>query len=305
MKFSIDDTVGYRAANNHEDVKTIHNLLKIIPPASGGPPLSFNPKSPYKPSVTDVHIYNFQVKHFGKGPNADAVVTPRKDTLAKMIETANAAIAAQFVGNAIQKRAAAAGQLVYALNQSSTDALSGVPGPWGSVQMGFCAGLAIRWIGLRATGRDYPFDATTLYASASGQFWEAIRDQNILIDVEAPGNEFLARLETVLRRYGVTVNRTKYEKSRQRVSAAMLDRVLFAGDGLYYLELRRKGGGHSISLERNKTTYRLFDGNTGHFCIEGLKPFKEFADRFLNETGYQGRYTEGTWILGANYSKRS
>ena len=41
--------------------------------------------------MTDVHIYNFQVKHFGKGSHSDAVVTPGRETLAKMNATAGPA----------------------------------------------------------------------------------------------------------------------------------------------------------------------------------------------------------------------
>lgn len=91
MDVTISATVGYKSVNIPGDVQKIHDLLKRIPPEKGGPPPSFNPQVPYSPPVTDVHIYNFQVKHFNRGPNADAVVTPGRQTLAKMNEMANAA----------------------------------------------------------------------------------------------------------------------------------------------------------------------------------------------------------------------
>lgn len=84
MAVSITAPVGYKSANRPDDVRKVHDLLKRIPPAQGGPPATFNPAVPYSPSVTDQHIYNFQVKQFGKGPNADAVVDPARETLKRL-----------------------------------------------------------------------------------------------------------------------------------------------------------------------------------------------------------------------------
>jgi hypothetical protein len=91
MNVTISATVGYKSANRPSDVQKIHDLLKRIPTDKGGPPPSFDPQVAYSPSVTDVHILNFQVRHFGKGPHADAVVTPARETLARMNELGVAA----------------------------------------------------------------------------------------------------------------------------------------------------------------------------------------------------------------------
>ncbi|MBK9082066.1 MAG: hypothetical protein IPL88_08325 [Rhizobiales bacterium] len=84
MAVTITAAVGYKSPNRPDDVRKVHDLLKRVPPAQGGPPPSFNPSSPYSPSVTDQHIYNFQVKQFGKGSNADAVVDPARETLKRL-----------------------------------------------------------------------------------------------------------------------------------------------------------------------------------------------------------------------------
>lgn len=84
MAVTISAPVGYKSANRPDDVRKVHDLLKRIPPGQGGPPASFNPATPYSPAVTDQHIYNFQVKQFGKGPNADAVVDPARETLKRL-----------------------------------------------------------------------------------------------------------------------------------------------------------------------------------------------------------------------------
>ncbi len=84
MAVTISAPVGYKSANRPDDVRKVHDLLKRVSPGQGGPPASFNPATPYSPAVTDQHIYNFQVKQFGKGPNADAVVDPSRETLKRL-----------------------------------------------------------------------------------------------------------------------------------------------------------------------------------------------------------------------------
>ncbi|QQS12389.1 MAG: hypothetical protein IPK81_23400 [Rhodospirillales bacterium] len=202
----------------------------------------------------------------------------------------------------VQTTARTGGELVYAMSQSQTDVLNDdMPGPWGAAApAGFCAGLALRWIGLRRAGADYPFDPAT--GVAQGTFWQATRDQNIMVDTRVTGSNpadvFLPRAEAVLKGYGVVVNRGRYWTSTTGVSAAMLERAVFAGDGLYFVEMRRKGGGHALGLQRAGNEYRLFDSNQGEFVLKGLDAFRRFASWFLKDTGYQGRYTTGTWIVG-------
>lgn len=87
MVVAIKKAVGYRAANNPDDVRAIHDLLNRIPSADGGPPVYFNPSLPYNPTVTDVHILSFQNRWF-TGNNCDAVVSPGGQTLAKMNQKA-------------------------------------------------------------------------------------------------------------------------------------------------------------------------------------------------------------------------
>ena len=195
----------------------------------------------------------------------------------------------------VQKAARDSGELVYALYQGDTEPMT-QPGPWGAVpEFGYCSGLALRWIGLRSAGKDYPFDAETLESSGS---WEATRDQNIAMNVDG---DFLDRVEAVLRQYGVKVNRSRYQKSARPASVALIESAIFAGTGYYYVALRRKDGGHAIVIQREKSTYRIFDGNEGHFAFKSLARFKEFLQGLLVDfPGYLKKCTAGTWIIGVN-----
>jgi hypothetical protein len=82
MATAIIASVGYKGRNLADDVKKIHALLKQIPAALGGPPISFDPTRGYSVE-TDKHIYNFQLRHFGKGW-ADAKIEPGRETLVKL-----------------------------------------------------------------------------------------------------------------------------------------------------------------------------------------------------------------------------
>jgi hypothetical protein len=82
MAITIRASVGYKGANNADDVAKLHQLLKGVPASKGGPPAGFDAARGYS-SETDRHIYNFQLMHFGR-KYADALVSPDRGTLAKL-----------------------------------------------------------------------------------------------------------------------------------------------------------------------------------------------------------------------------
>jgi hypothetical protein len=90
----------------------------------------------------------------------------------------------------VQQSAETQGVLVYAMDQTQTRLRimeKMPPGPWGvAPPHGSCAGIALRWIGLRQQGTDYPYDPKTRWYSAP--YWEAVRDQYIVQNTK--GNYF-------------------------------------------------------------------------------------------------------------------
>jgi hypothetical protein len=214
----------------------------------------------------------------------------------------------------IQTKAKELGELVYAMDQGQTPVLKDIsktshtapghveeiaPGPWGvSAPAGFCVGLTMRWIGLRYNGKDYPYNARTQVAD--GVFWEATRDQNISRDT--PG-AWPARLEAVLRQYGAAVNKGLCSQKSGGVSAGLILDTVSAGDGLYYFELRGpEPHAHALGIQCEGETYRLFDGNEGHFLVKKEVHFGFFLTRFLNDdnTTYRREYAKGTWTAAVN-----
>ncbi len=202
----------------------------------------------------------------------------------------------------IQTEALKNRELVYAMDQGLVEFdESTMPEQWVSAgASGRCVGFALRWIGLRAWGKDYHHSLISAGRDrtgswATGGFAEVPRDQAAS---RANTSGFLLRIEQVLKAYGVPINRALYLKTTQAISAPLvLDRV-FAGDGLYYFELRREGGAHAIAVQRIGNQYRLFDANEGHFVVHGRARFAEFLEKFLKDTGYAKRYVVGTWVAG-------
>jgi hypothetical protein len=203
----------------------------------------------------------------------------------------------------LQREARDRGELVYAMDQDVPKFDEGhMPPEWAAAgEHGRCVGFALRWVGLRAWGRDYHHSAISNGGesgpTADGGFAEVPRDQALSRSITAG---FLIRVETVLAQYEVPVNRALYMRTAQGIAAGLvLDRV-FAGDGLYYFELRREGGAHAIAVQRFGHCYRLFDANEGHFVFNGEKRFAEYLPAFLRRTGYAARYVAGTWVAGVS-----
>jgi len=203
----------------------------------------------------------------------------------------------------IQREARDRGELVYAMDQDVPRFDEGhMPPEWVAAgEHGRCVGFALRWVGLRAWGKDYHHSVISNGAesgpTADGNFAEVPRDQALSRSITAG---FLIRVETVLAQYDVPVNRSRYMRTSQGITAPLVLNRVFAGDGLYYFEMRREGGAHAIAVQRFGHCYRLFDANEGHFVFNGEKRFAEYLPEFLRRTGYAERYVAGTWIAGVS-----
>lgn len=201
----------------------------------------------------------------------------------------------------IQKEAMARGELVYAMDQDVPNFDdSKMPTDWVAAgASGRCVGFALRWVALRAWGKDYHHATTSIGTItgpvANGGFADVPHDQALSRGITAG---FLIRVETVLKQYEVPINRSRYVKTPDGITARFVMGRVFAGDGLYYFELRRDGGAHAIAVQRIGHCYRLFDANEGHFVVNGQARFAEFIERFLELSRYGRKYVAGTWMIG-------
>jgi hypothetical protein len=217
-------------------------------------------------------------------------------------------MASKFRWDDIQKKARKDGELEYAFDQSLPVETQGLTEP----EDGYCVGLALRWIERRFRGKDYEYDPHEHLAQKSD--YQALRAQYKSRETEGGP---LARAEAVLNYFGISANRGRYTRVDRVVSADLLMNAVFAGDGLYYVEMRgqnEKGEhAHALAIQRegHGTTYRLFDSNEGHFVLKGAARFKEFLTWFLNTTPYNSdrftpysrEYLKATYIVGVNPAK--
>ncbi len=186
------------------------------------------------------------------------------------------------------------GELVYEMRQTYIKLFimdKNPPGRCGAApEHGSCAGLALRWIALRQRGGDYPFDPKALWSEAP--YFEAVCDQKAFNDAKGSPLDWI---QAVMSRYRVQPNWGRYTSLPGGVTAERIERAVFAGDGLYYIDMSRAGAGHVIVVQRSGTTYRLFDSNRGHFRLEGLDRFRKFLRDFLTTVTkdgvYQDKYT--------------
>lgn len=205
-----------------------------------------------------------------------------------------------LVWDAIQKKALKDGELEYAFDQDRPVETRGLTVP----ENGYCVGLTLRWIALRFRSKDYDYDPKKR-EGLKAQYQALVSQYK---SRETPGGP-LARAEAVLRYFGISTNRGRYTQSPRAVSSDMLINAIFAGDGLYYVEMRGKDEtgkehAHALAIQRegHGTLYRFFDSNEGHFVLKGTARFKAFLSWFLESTPYKGEYHTGTWVVGVNAS---
>jgi hypothetical protein len=206
-----------------------------------------------------------------------------------------------LIWDEIQKQALKNDELLYAFDQDRPVDARGLEVP----DNGYCVGLTMRWIALRYRGKDYEYDAKKREGLKAD--YQALRSQHMS---RGTLGGVLARVEAVLGYFGIWTNRGRYYSTPMPVSADMLANATFAGDGLYYIEMRGKKPvdgkladcAHAVAIQREGggAVFRFFDSNEGHFVIKGPARFKTFMAWFLDATPYKRRYLTGTWIVGVN-----
>jgi len=178
------------------------------------------------------------------------------------------------------------GELEYSFDQANSVVMT-QPGPWGTAYSGYCAGLAMKWISLRLTGSDYPFDPKTRELGDLPH-WHATRDQTVYEDQD---------YDTALGPYGL-----KSGTAAHRVGgpdAGWLRQIAEKAPGPYLIRLRREGGGHAVAMQNDaaKKVYRFFDANNGHFVLKDANRFQVWLNDFLVRSNYRMQYSKETFVF--------
>lgn len=188
--------------------------------------------------------------------------------------------------NVLQQAALKVGVLTYALDQSNTAPLT-QPGPWGAVQGGYCAGLAMRWIALRYAGYDYRYDRKTHMAAEPD--WQATRDQNVMLDVYR--GIFPDDYKTNFAQYGLRLNQGLVTRTNTPMRGATLRRAGARKEACYFIVIRGRHAGddtaHAVAMQNlGAHGWRFFDANFGAFHLKDATAFEGFIDWFMRASDY-------------------
>lgn len=195
--------------------------------------------------------------------------------------------------NQLQAEADKNGSLVYALEQAKTAPLAvgptgkGVPGPWGPIQAGYCAGLAVRWIALRYALYDYEFNRATKICAAPD--WQTTRDQNIVLDEWQDTSKPLPmRFKAAFAKYSLNLNQGATIDFPIAMNGVVLRRIGQTEKGCHCIYIEGTGGGHAVAMQNEGSTgaWRFFDANFGHFRLPTAPAFESFIDWFMAKSGY-------------------
>jgi len=195
--------------------------------------------------------------------------------------------------NDLQAEADKRGFLVYALEQERTAPLalgpSGhpSPGPWGTIQEGYCAGLAVRWIALRYALYDYPFNKATKICEAPD--WQSTRDQNIVLDAWRDTSKPVPlRFKAAFAKYSLHLNQGATIDFPIAMNGVVLRRIGQTEKGCHCIYIQGTGGGHAVAMQNEGSMggWRFFDANFGHFLLPNAPAFESFVDWFMDKSGY-------------------
>lgn len=197
---------------------------------------------------------------------------------------------------ALQADADARGILVYALRQGSTAPLAKdedgkqMPGPWGGISKGYCAGLASRWIALRYAACDFPFDRKTKLCEYPD--WQAARDQIIVHQGYGDRTKaFPLQFQEVYAQYGLRLNLGAVVEAPGAMSGKLLRRAGEAAQGCHCIYIAGDGRAHAVAMmNEGPLGWRFFDANFGHFRLADGAAFESFIDWFARRSGYASRY---------------
>ena len=186
----------------------------------------------------------------------------------------------------IQSDAKQKNQLVYSFDQADS-AVCTEPGPWGSSNDGYCAGLAIQWLRLRKTSQDYAQDAL---GNMIPDTHKSTRNQNVYDDSD---------YSTAFASSKLSIKGTVSNSGPP--SASFIARSAGAHSSGWLISLRRSGGGHAVAVQYTRKThdYRYFDANYGQFILNTKVEFTHWLRAFFADSGYGQRYLKETIMYRA------
>ena len=187
--------------------------------------------------------------------------------------------------NDLQRTARTRGQLVFAMRQSQTPAMT-QPGPWGTSTDGYCIGLAAMWISRCYAGKTFPVDGDKVCDNPP---WQSTMSQTLSDATAAASWIDFWKAATEPLQLGLSDGLRARRATNP--TADFIYSIVTKAYGCYGVTLQRSGGAHAIALRHGRDNrMHLFDANNGHFAVRDHTLLKSFLTWFLSTTGYDTRY---------------
>lgn len=203
------------------------------------------------------------------------------------------------------------GTLVYFMSQSKTAPIA-EPGPWGSASVGYCAGLAVRWIRLTYAGKDFVPVSTSWDGVPmryfNGTDLQATIYQSRLTDYGGGGyTTRLGRAQFALGQAQMMVGSLQEGSESVGANGERLARVVAKSYGNYYTSLGGPESAHAIAFRHARPKsgggpgeFHIFDANVGHLMWNAPGAnWPGIIDWYLQSLGYKDEFTNAYFITRA------
>lgn len=191
--------------------------------------------------------------------------------------------------NALQNAAKAKGQLVFAMNQAETPAMT-QPGPWGTSTDGYCIGLAATWISMQYAGTAFPVDANKVCDNPP---WKSTMAQTLSDCSNAA--KWLDYWTAAISPFQMVLSDGLRAKRDTVLTGAFVHAVATKAYGCYGITVSGTAGAHAIAVRHGRDNrMHVFDANYGQFVVHDHTLLKPFLDWYWKTSGYGNNFLEKT-----------
>lgn len=188
----------------------------------------------------------------------------------------------------LQTAAKAKGQLVFAMRQSQTPAMT-QPGPWGTTQGGYCLGLSCAWISFCYAGKNFPMDSNKVCDNPP---WQATWSHTLDPVGPATWTDYWA---TSITPFKMRLSDGLRARRATMLTGDFVHSIVTQAYGCYGVTVTGTGGSHAVALRHGRDNrMHFFDANFGHFVVADHTKLKAFLDKFWKDSGYANNFLESS-----------
>jgi len=187
----------------------------------------------------------------------------------------------------LQNTAKAKGELVFAMRQSQTPAMTQT-GPWGTSTDGYCIGLAATWISFCYAGKTFPVDGTQVCDNPP---WNATLSQTLSDTTNAA--KWLDYWTSAISPFQMRLSDGLRAQRATMLTGNFIHSIVTKAYGCYGVTVSGTGGVHAVALRHGRDNrMHFFDANFGHFAVRDHTKLKAFLDWFWVASGYANNFLE-------------